>query len=177
MNPILNILAIFLLMNCFPVMLMAQSLALTSVGAEIVKGITITETSPLQFGTMTIPSAPEEVILTTSNIRLASSPANIELLAQSPVSQNASYTVAGSDGASYVIMLPPNGTVTITNGAQHMDIVDFISHPASTGADGTIGHLDASGMDTFKVGATLKLVNDQAFGTYTGTFSISVNYN
>jgi len=157
--------------------IIAQNATSTNAEVKIVKGLTIKETSALHFGTMSIPSAPVNVILTTANIRKASSPTDITLVTQSPVSENAVYSVSGSDAATYAISLPVNGTVTISNGSQQMDIVDFVARPLSTGADGTTGIMNASGIDSFTVGATLKLGNNQAFGTYTGTFVISVNYN
>ncbi len=33
------------------------------------------------------------------------------------------------------------------------------------------------GSDTFNVGATLSVSNTQAAGTYSGTFTVTVNYN
>ena len=99
------------------------------------------------------------------------------LLAEAPTAQNAIYSVSGSDAATYAISLPLNGTVSISNGIEHMDIVDFIAHPVSTGTDATVGLLNSAGKDSFTVGATLKLGNNQAFGSYSGTFAISVNYN
>ena len=149
----------------------------TTAGANIVQGLRISENAPMHFGTMSIPSAPVNVVLTTSNSRTSSSPSNINLLSQFPVSENATYTVAGSGAATYAITLPLNGAVTISNGTDHMEIVNFVAHTVSTGLDGNTGLLDASGTDSFTVGATLKLESGQPFGIYTGTFGISVNYN
>jgi len=165
------------LLTTFSNACLSQHAMTTYASVTILNGIAISETAPLNFGTMSIPNAEENVILTTANVRTASSPGNIELMAQSPVSQNAAYTVTGSGDASYVIILPSNGTDTISNGLRHMDIVDFVSHPASAGVNGLVGHLNDSGIDNFTVGATLKLETEQASGTYTGSFNISVNYN
>ncbi len=38
-------------------------------------------------------------------------------------------------------------------------------------------HLSNGGVDDFKVGATLQLDAAQAAGAYTGTFTVTVNYN
>jgi hypothetical protein len=177
MKTLLIFIAFCGIMTTFPNICLPQNSITNYASVTIVKGITISETSSLNFGTMTIPTAAENLILTTANVRIVSSPSNIELLAQAPVSQNATYTVTGSGGATYIIALPSNGTVTISNGAEHMDIVDFVSYPASAGKNGNVGHLSDSGIDSFTVGATLKLEISQVSGTYTGTFNISVNYN
>jgi hypothetical protein len=58
-----------------------------------------------------------------------------------------------------------------------MDVVNFIAHTTSTGADGLAGTLNGSGTDTFTIGATLELGNGQPFGLYSGAFNINVNYN
>ena len=171
------IFATLLMMVSFSTTVSAQHSINTSAGANIVRGITLAETTPLHFGSMSIPTSAVNVVLTTANERYTSSPANITLLSQFPVSENATYTVAGSEAATYAITLPSNGSVTISNGSKQMDIVDFVAHTASAGVDGNAGHLDASGVDSFSVGATLKLENEQPFGNYTGTFGITVNYN
>ena len=175
----LNILVTIVTMACFSSLTLAQvrNTVSTSVGATIVKALSLSQNTPLHFGSMSIPTAPVSVILSTSNGRVATSPSNITLLAQSPVSENATYTVSGSDAATYAITLPANGVVSITNGTEHLDIVDFVAHTVSSGVDGNTGLLSASGTDSFTVGATIKLGNAQPYGSYTGTFGITVNYN
>jgi hypothetical protein len=168
---------LIILITSFPNTVMTQTSRSTDVGVSIVKGITITETTPLHFGTMSIPTSQVDVILTTSNSRISSSPSSINLLSQAPLSENATYTVAGSDATTYTISLPENGTVSISSGSDHMNVVDFIAHPASSGVDALTGTLNNSGIDSFNVGATLKLNNSQPFGIYSGTFGITVNYN
>ncbi len=49
--------------------------------------------------------------------------------------------------------------------------IDTFNHDA--GATPTL----AGGSDTFNVGATLHVGATQAAGTYSGTFSVTVNYN
>ncbi|MEI7660829.1 MAG: DUF4402 domain-containing protein [Bacteroidota bacterium] len=173
------IIGVIIFLAAFPTTFRAQSqnIAVTTVGTTIVKALTLTQSAPLHFGSMSIPTAPVNVVLTTSNNRFSSSPSNITLLSQSPVSENATYTVAGSNDATYAITLPSNGIVSISNGSKQIDIVDFVAHTASAGVDGSAGHLDGAGTDSFSVGATIKLENEQPYGNYTGTFGITVNYN
>ena len=140
--------------SAIPALAQSHNSTTSTVGANIVKALTLTQTAPLHFGSMSIPTAAVSVSLTTSNGRISSSPSNITLLSQAPVSENA-----------------------ISIGSKTMDIVDFVAHSASAGTDGSAGHLNAEGNDSFTVGATLKLENDQPFGNYTGTFGITVNYN
>lgn len=169
--------AAIMIMAGFSTRIFAQDSEQTDAGAKIVSALSITEVDDLHFGTMTIPTGAVELELSTSTVRTPDVPANITLLSQAPVAQNAAYTVAGSANATYAITLPADGVVEITSGANSMDVDDFVAKTASAGIDGTTGTLDGSGADSFVVGATLKLANGQAAGVYTGTFNVSVDYN
>jgi len=155
---------------------MAQNTATANAGAKIVQAISIVKNADLHFGTMSIPTGAVNVLLSTGNVRTASVPANITLLAQAPTTTNAAYTVTGSVAATYAITLPLNGVVTISSGANSMPVDDFVALTAST-SGATTGSLGAGGSDTFVVGATLKLANAQPAGVYTGTYDVSVAYN
>ncbi len=143
---------------------------------EVLIPITLTQNHSLDFGLMTVPSGAVNVTLTTSGIRNASIPTNIGLLSLFPFPATAAYSVSGSAGAAYVITLPPDNTVTITQGSNPMHVDSFLARAASAGLDGSTGTLDNLGSDNFVVGATLKLLNAQPVGNYTGTFDVTVNY-
>lgn len=153
----------------------AQTTETTEAGAKIVQALTLTENAALHFGTMTVPSGDVEVTLSTTGVLTATVPANITLLSQTPIAQNAVYTVGGTTGSTYVITLPA-GAIQISSGAHSMDVSNFTAKTASVG-DGTSGDLGILGIDTFVVGATLELSNDQEPGVYSGNFDVSVNYN
>ena len=148
----------------------------SQINATVVTALTLSETQALHFGTMSVPTGAVEVSLSTLTYRQASIPANIQLFNLAPVPANAAYTVSGSAGALYAISLPPDNTVTITEGANPMHVDSFIAKTASAGVDGLTGILDGSGNDSFVVGATLKLLNAQPVGTDTGTFDVTINY-
>ncbi|MCX6267659.1 MAG: DUF4402 domain-containing protein [Bacteroidetes bacterium] len=171
------IVGILVMMGSFSVPVFTQNSRITSAGANIVRGITLSETSNLHFGSMSVPTAAVSVKLTTSNDRITTTPGNIELLAQAPLPQNAMYTVSGTGDATYAITLPINGAVRLTSGSEHMEVIDFVAHPASAGADALAGALNNSGSDSFTVGATLQVGEAQPYGVYAGTFFIAVNYN
>ena len=80
----------------------------------------------------------------------------------------ASFDVTGDGNANYSITLP--SSTTLSSGGNTM-IVDTFNHDA--GASPTL----VGGSDTFNVGATLHVGATQASGTYSGTFSVTVNYN
>jgi len=151
---------------------MAQAVgtaAPTAAGAKIVTALTLTETSALHFGTMTIPSSAASVLLTSAGARSIAS-GTIILLAQAPVATTAAYNVTGSATSSYLISLP--SSVTIISGGNSMTVNAFTSSKVSNQ-----GSLDGSGLDSFTVGATLNLANAQPAGVYAGTFNVTIAYN
>jgi hypothetical protein len=83
----------------------------------------------------------------------------------------ASFSVTGDPSATYAITLPANGAVALTSGANTMAVNAFTSSPAST------GQLGAGGSQTLGVGATLSVGNNQAAGSYSGSFVVTVEYN
>ena len=153
---------------------MAQSVgtaAPTAAGAKIVTALTLTQISPLHFGTMTIPSTAATVQVDPLGVRSLVS-GTIILLAQTPVATNAAYSVAGSAASTYAITLP--SSITISNGipANDMTVNGFTSTKTLN-----VGTLDGAGHDTFGVGATLNLANAQPAGVYAGTFNVTIAYN
>ena len=83
----------------------------------------------------------------------------------------AKFTVTGQTNSAYTIGLPANGVVTITGTGTPMTVNDFTSSlTTNVGNTGT-------GSQDFYVGATLGVAASQTAGTYTGQFTVIVNYN
>jgi Domain of unknown function (DUF4402) len=145
----------------------------TFVGAKIVEAITLTETSPMHFGTMTVPTTPATVTI-NATLGTTSSTGTITLLGtQAPFASTAAYTVSGSAGATYAITLPAATIIGSGIPADNMVVDNFIS---SVGLTSTINFATPS-TDFFNVGATLNLAANQPAGLYNGTFDVSVAYN
>ncbi len=96
----------------------------------------------------------------------ARSSVDVDLLGGIPAA--ASFDATGASDATYSITLP--SSATLTSGANTMTIDSFTD---DAGASPTL----PGGSDTFNVGATLNVGATQAAGTYSGTFSVTVNYN
>lgn len=151
----------------------ANSLA----SAKIVGALTLNNTQPLNFGTMSIPTGAVNVTYPTSGLRIATVPANILLIA-TEAGNAAHFTVSGAIGLHYKITLPADDLIKIKNGSIEMSIDNFTSRTTSvTGVDGIAGILNSSGTDDFIVGATLKLANAQQPGAYEGNFTVLVAYD
>lgn len=83
----------------------------------------------------------------------------------------AQFVVTGDANLTYAITVPGNGVVSLTNGAYSMAVNNFTSSPNSTGT------LGGGGSQTLLVGATLSVGGNQATGSYSGVFDVTVNYN
>jgi spore coat protein U-like protein len=84
----------------------------------------------------------------------------------------AQFAVNGDPNATYTIQLPGNDFVRLTGPGTDMFINNFLSSPS-----GVDGHLGVGGSQALSVGGTLNVSNDQAPGSYSGTFSVTVSYN
>ena len=137
-------------------------------GASIIAPISISETAALHFGTIAKDADGGSVVLSAAGVR---TPTGLTLSTGTPTASAAAFSVGGESGLSYVITLP-SAPITITHsggaGTGTMSVGTFTSDIAG----GVIGT-----DDTFSVGATLTVGADQATGTYSGTFNVSIAYN
>lgn len=83
---------------------------------------------------------------------------------------SAQFTVTGIPLFTYAITLP--GSAVLTSGGNTMTVNTFTSNPSGTGQLQVI-----LGSQILTVGATLNVGANQASGTYTGTFNVTVVYN
>jgi Domain of unknown function (DUF4402) len=145
-----------------------QSTASANALARIVSPILITKTADLNFGDVVPSGAAGTVTVTPAGSRSALLGAT---LGSGTGVAAAGFNVTGQASATYAITLPAS-PASITDGASHtMSVGSFVS---SLGATGT---LSGTGSQALTVGATLNVLASQAAGSYTGSFSVSVNYN
>jgi hypothetical protein len=94
------------------------------------------------------------------------------LLVSSGLGAAAQFLVSGNPNASYSISLPV-GTVTLTSSSNTMEVNNFTSSPSPNGSlSGGV-----TGTQVLYVGATLTVGSNQAIGSYSGGFDVTVNYN
>ncbi len=125
--------------------------------------ISISSSANLDFGTMVPTGTAGTVTVTPAGAR---SSVNVDLLGGLPSA--AAFDVTGEGANTYSITLP--SSATLTSGGNTMTVDTYTD---DAGATPTL----SGGSDTFNVGATLNVGATQAEGTYSGTFSVTVNYN
>jgi hypothetical protein len=171
------------MMAIFSINVMAQvTLTGNTAGAELVKVLTITNTTPLHFGVIGITAGTAgTVVMNTAGVRTpgAGTTTIINTGTQKTV---ALFSLTGTASAGYSIGLPSSISVTTATGAgvKTMAIdalmvkVDAASEATAVGATGT---LSSSGLSSFLLAGTLNIVATQQIGVYTGTYDVTVDYN
>lgn len=132
--------------------------------ASIVQAIAISEDTQMSFGSVS-PSttASGTVVLSATG---GTTDSNVTRLSGGTAAAGA-FTVTGGTGATYALTLPASD-VTLTSGGDTMTAGSFTSN-----SSGTL----TGGSESFGVGATLNVGISQAAGTYTGSYTVTVNYN
>ena len=128
--------------------------------------LTLSNTRGLDFGRF-VAGAGGTVILAPNGAR---SRTGAVVLLNSPTVGQASFNAIRATGNknNVSISLPANGSIRLNSGTNSMAVNNFVSTPASTGSVQT--------PMTMSVGATLVVAPNQAPGTYSGTFNVTVNY-
>lgn len=129
--------------------------------AKILRQITVTNTSDLQFGTIVTGAAASTVAVSTSGAVTCGAG-----LVCTGTTTAAGFTIGGTTGQVALISVPP--TVTLTNPLLNTMTASLTSSAASTTLVANAG--------SFTVGGTLSVGALQVDGDYTGTFTATVIY-
>ena len=141
--------------------------ATTTATAKITSTMTVRTASSLFFGELSSSAEAGTLALSPAGVRTTTGGVTVNsAVAGTP----AAFDVQGDPNATYSVSFP--AAVIMTNGSPNTMVIEkFISSPE------TIGVLDPSGQQTLFVGGTLNVDSNQAFGTYTGELTITVDYN
>lgn len=105
-----------------------------------------------------------------STRNVVSGVSGVNLISGSPAPTAGSFTIAGEPNVNVSIALPTSITISRSGGGS-MTVNNFVGYPSST-----LTNLDGSGNLTLSVGADLNIGTNQTSGTYTGTYTVTVNY-
>jgi len=140
--------------------------------ALIYGSLTIANVHQLHFGTI-VPGtniAGSHVAIATDSTRTLVD-GDAVLIAGGSTPGAASFTVSGSPNATYSIDVQPSLELEEPVSGQLIEVADMVSDPAGT------GQLDALGAEVLNVGGTAYIERLQAPGLYSGTFTVTVDYN
>ena len=172
----LSFFGILLLLSITGSRLQAQSPQQASVTghvfAEVVAGFSSIETSQMNFGRFSPGPFGGQIILTPQGaVSLMGS-----VVKGSGIHNAASFYITGDSYTSFSITLPKSPvTLTNTTNAKTMLVSNWVSIPSPGPGAGTL----QDGFQTVYVGATLEVgtMNDNPVGIYTGSYTITFDFN
>lgn len=140
----------------------AYAITVTGNASAIIKrNITATETQTMDFGTISSGA-------TAATVTLSPAGARSSTLSYYGTSRPGVFNITGEASTPLTISF---GNGTLSNGANTMVLSNFTS--STTPASSTT---DSGGNLTLNVGADLAVGANQASGTYTGTYTVTVSY-
>ncbi len=173
MKKILQIsILIFLFVGISEIRVQAQVSVTAQISAEVIAALTATEQAQLNFGRFSPETSGGQVLVTPQGTR--SSGGTVILV--SGIHNPASFYITGQPDASFTIALPTSPvTITNVNTSKTMLVTDWMSEPSSGVGAGTL----RGGSEIVSIGATLQVgtANDNPTGVYTGTYTITFDYN
>jgi hypothetical protein len=147
-------------------LLPSGALAATATGhasVTIVSAVAVSETAPMDFGTVGVTKAGGSVVLSPNGAR--SGPAAYAFDGSAHPGQ---FTVAGTPNAAIAISFSSGDAVTGPGPA--MTLGSFTHNAGKAPALNSAGNL------TLAVGATVTVGAAQPYGSYAGTYTVTVNY-
>lgn len=130
--------------------------------ATVATPISISEGTALSFGTFLADTTTSSVTVSATGTRTHSAGATFLL---GGTVNGATFNVTGEGTSSYSVSFTDG---TLTGAGDNMAINTFTHNSGGALSGGT---------DSFNVGATLDIGANQAAGAYTGTYTVTVNYN
>ena len=131
--------------------------------AQVLAPIVVTVGAPLNFGTIAGNAAGTVIIAASGGARTFSG----GVVGTSAASGAGAFTLTGTTGNTFAITLPGTA-LTVVSGANSMGYT--VTASAATGSI-------VAGAAAFTVGGTLSVGLNQAVGSYTGQYPVTVEYN
>jgi len=140
--------------------------------ASVLRPIAVAVGSNLIFGSVLRPLGGTGMVsLDTSGQRAV---ANGAIGLAIPTPKAASYTVTGEGGQLISISIPPSFTMVRSGGSETLTVSTTNDVVTSPTLNNTLGK---GGTYTFNVGGSFPLDSSVPLGSYTGTFTVTVQYN
>jgi hypothetical protein len=142
--------------------------------AVLATPVVVTKTADLSFGKFAAGGA-GSISISTSGARSVSG--GVLAAADGPAMTAATFVVSGAAGAGYSITHGGTSSLSRTGGSDTMPMTTSSAVGAPNGPTGATAGILNGGAQTIYVGATLDVGANQAAGAYTGTVSVTVEYN
>lgn len=172
MNRALGWLCAAALTAAFGAPAVAQTTENTDGTTEVTDQFSLTEETPLAFGTIVRPGSGSNLVtVSAAGARTLSGGGNATLVGSS--FSAATYTVAGDGGQAFDIEVPPSFLLTRSGGSETIEVT-LLPSAASGMLSGTTGNV---GEAEFSVGGNFTVTTGTVIGLYSGTFTVTVENN
>jgi hypothetical protein len=141
-----------------------------SASAVVFRALTIIKNTDLAFGSISKPGASSGTVMFDPNTGLRTNTGNVGLLA-SPAPTLANFTLTGEGGQAYSVAVTPTFTLA---GPTPLTVTTLST---VSGAQTFGSSLGAQASVTIKVGGSFPLSSATTEGSYTGTFTVTADYN
>ena len=138
--------------------------------ATVMTPLSITSATTLSFGAFASSAAVGTVVIAPTGGAPRSVTGGVTAIGSNP-GQFSTVGVTGTSGSSFGVNLPTSIALVASVGGQSMTITSFTSSLGTS--NGIIGN---GGTQQFQIGATLAVAANQALGTYTATFPLTLTY-
>jgi hypothetical protein len=142
-----------------------------TVPATVFRPISLTNPVGLQFGTIVRPASGAgsvDIDATTGARTIAGGAVGLA----SPTPANATYTVTGEGGQMVSLSIPPSFVMTTPGGTATVTLTS-----TATGSQTLSSTLGSGGSFGFSIGGSMPVASTARDGAYSGTFTVSVQYN
>jgi hypothetical protein len=139
--------------------------------AKVIRPIGITKSQDLQFGSVTRPgNGSGSIVLTPDGIASVTG-TNVRRF-PSPAATAAMFTVSGEGGQAITVSVPTTMTLSNSSGSVTASLTN-----SGGGAQVLSGATGSAGTLQVNVGGSVPLSSTGALGTFTGTMTVTVQYN
>ena len=141
--------------------------------ANVFRAVTISKTTDIAFGKIVRPkTGTGTVSLTAAGVRSVTGTGSFAFASPAPTS--AAFSVSGEGGQAITINIPTS--FTMTSGANTLTVTTVSTGGGVQTLSGTLGNAGTP-PTAITVGGSFPISSTTATGTYSGTFSVTVQYN
>lgn len=140
--------------------------AMATINVTVARFLSITNTSSLEFGTVSVSSTAGSVSVDTEGMRFTTGGVTVN---PSGVFNPAKFIIEGKPDASFSITLPDS--VELRDGKGNILQVDEFK------ASNQTGNLDSNGALEVKIGGKINFDANQKSGDYSGVMIVELNYS
>jgi len=143
----------------------------STVSSAVFRPLSLSNPQGLQFGTIVRPASGTGSVAIDASTG-ARTPSGGAVGLASPTPSNATYVVSGEGGQAFSLSIPPSFDMTTSGGTATVTLTS-----TATGSQTLSSTLGSAGTFPFSIGGSMPVSSTAKDGAYSGSFTVSVQYN